>query len=173
MSIDELMRKLEEQVEKDNKRILNRIFPKGIFGYNSHHAILHPWIIIKYMFREVIYAWQRAFRGWDDTATWNINLYLAELIPQLLRNLKENRMGIPGSCIDDETMNNNGVWSSDKAEAEAMLKWDTVLIEMITGFEAYKKMDEASYFSPERKFYKVQFNRAMDLFKIHFDDLWD
>jgi hypothetical protein len=80
---------------------LDERFPSGIAGgYRAYYALLRPWKILRYIKYEIKYAWQRVFRGWDDKATWNLNYYLANIIPQILKELKKGKMGIPIPCFE-------------------------------------------------------------------------
>lgn len=46
--------------------------------------------------REVQFAWQRVSRGWDDSATWSLDVYLAKSLSQQLNHLADTSHGWPG-----------------------------------------------------------------------------
>ncbi len=83
------------------------------------------------MFNKLKWAAQRVYRGWDDRVIWNIDMYLARMMPVWLRQLKAQE-GFPplvfhGDDVDDE-------------ESEKM--WDEILDKMIEGFEAAQHIDD-------------------------------
>ena len=124
----------------------------------------------------VKYCWQRAFRGWADCDSWSIASYLVEILPPMLKRFKENNHGYPG-------------WG----QASTSEKWDTIIDNIIKGFEAGKRIEEDEYFQatnadiltrePTReevlswiKASKVDqkiFNDNMKLFAKWFFHLWD
>lgn len=66
--------------------------------------------------RRLRWAWQRVYRGWDDRVIWNLDWYLAKMLPIWLRQLKAQKHGVPMGL--------------DSAG------WDAVLDDVIAGFEA-------------------------------------
>lgn len=121
-----------------------------MFSYNNRYLFFHPWTFLWLCWRELQYAWQRIFRGWDDRVIWSIDWYLAEVMPVWIRRLKETKIGYPMGMEEDE--------------------WDKILDGIIEGFEAaYRIMD----LTDEKGKDLDKFHSGMDLFKEYFFNLWD
>jgi len=129
------------------------------FSYAKWWYITHPWVWVNDLLRNLKWAAQRVFRGYDDTVIWSIDWYLCMYMPIWLRTLKEKKVGYPSSFYE-----NGG--------EEA---WDKVLDEMIAGFEAGFKYADSPFElnNDEIKAVKEQWSKGMDLFKEHFFSLWD
>lgn len=168
----------EEQKTKDEKKNLrnwlNKKFPNGIAGWGAYYTLTHPWLILEYWKNHIKWAWQRVFRGWDDRAVWSIDYYFANTLPQMIRMLKEKKIGIPVQMFDEEPyeVENKclGYNNDDMAIAEA--KWDKILDEIADGFEAYKNIDDVPFLERE-KAYKEFFDGPFELFKKYYVNLWD
>ena len=146
---------------------------KGYLGRAPHYLVTHPWFILQEWGRRIKWAWQRAFRGWDDTVIWSIDYYLAEMLPVWIRQLKEDKHGVPGMIFTKKELSNpNGI--SDKASKRAEKVYDNILEEIAIGFEAYIKMnDTCDYKSEEYKAEEGKFKRAFYLLEKYFGTLWD
>jgi len=51
--------------------------------------------------REIQFAWQRVSRGWDDSATWSLDVHLARLLSEQLNHLADTTHGWPGEPDGD------------------------------------------------------------------------
>lgn len=80
------------------------------------------------------YAYQRACRGWDDTSVWSVDIYLADIIPPMLRSLRDRKAGIPGFAFDDLMKDKHTKEDWKRAQE----RWNQWLDEVIEGFEAAK-----------------------------------
>ena len=82
---------------------------------------------------------QRWNRGWSDEDVWSVNSFLSEIIPPMLKRLKETKHGIP--CVVDKM-------ETDKEMKEAEKQWDEILDTIIWTFETSKKIadNELAYF---------------------------
>lgn len=157
--------------------ILNKIDhlfkDKSIAGYRASHTLTHPWIFIEEGWRQICWAWQRVFRGWDDRVIWAIDFHLATVIPQWLKRLKEINHGIPMIFFTKDDLENlEGI--SDEASVIAGKKFNDVLESIISGFESYIKMD--NIINPREAEYKLEeenFNSGFELFKKYFSTLAD
>ena len=150
------------------------LFPdKGFFGYAPHYFFTHPWVAIKFISQEIIWAWQRVFKGFDDRVIWSIDWYLAEKIPLWIQRLKETKHGVPFSMFtDDQLSSPNGI--SNESTDIASIKWNVVLDKIILGFESYIKFkDMYDIHSDEYIQLDKDFKIGFNLFKKHFGDLWD
>jgi len=126
---------------------------KSIFGYTPSYILLRPWKLLEELFRHLKWAWQRVYRGWDDTVVWSIDYYLAQYMPIWLRKLKEDKKGIPIGMSEEE--------------------WDIVLYKITTGFEVAYKIIEMDYDEHGQEIAYKKFEEGMDLFKEYFFSLWD
>jgi hypothetical protein len=164
---------------------VNEILFKGktIFTYAPYYSLTHPWEIIADWHRELKYAWQRVFKGYDETIIWDIGYYLTEKMPLWLLQLKKQKHGIPSCYFPDEY---NGDYDSipeeesDKLLEKAEMMWDADIDKMIAGFKAHKEIQDAEFewitiedlHREEDKRYKI-FKAGMKLFVEHYGDLWD
>lgn len=82
---------------------------------------------------------QRWARGWSDEDVWGLSNYLSNIIPTMIKRLKETKQGIP--CIV-------GKMETDKEMKEAEKRWDEILDNIIYTFETSKKIanSELAYF---------------------------
>lgn len=81
------------------------------------------------IFRWLKWCKQRAFRGYADCDLWGMDYYLVEVILPMLKDFKKNLHGYPG-------------WG----EASTSEKWDSLIDEMIEGFEAAKRVCDDEYY---------------------------
>lgn len=146
---------------------------KGAFGYNWRYLILHPWKIFEHIFYEIKYAWQRVFRGWDDRMIWGVDSTLAELIPKLLKQLKEVKHGVPISMFDEDDWDEENYCYKDGSTEKAEKKWDAVLDEIVEGFVYYNEQKYEAFSEEEMEELKTKLDCSMDLLKEHFMSLWD
>ena len=77
-NIEDFMKELQDNVKET---WLDHRFPNGLCGYRITYALTHPWKIFEKYLREIKYAWQRIFKGWDNRVIWSIDFYLAKMIP--------------------------------------------------------------------------------------------
>ena len=169
MKLEEFIKELEIEDEKKNFRNwINNKFPNGFADYNSYYIITHPWKILDEWMSQLKWAWQRVFRGWDDRAVWSIDYYLSNLIPQLVKKLKEDGVGIPAKMFEGFPHDENGNYGGGVSDM-AMQKWHDILDCIIVGFEIYKNTDYMQDGAEESK----AFNRSFDLLREYFSNLWD
>jgi hypothetical protein len=165
-----------EELEEDWKKshnFLDDLFPSGIAGYRPLYTLTHPWIIPSYIFREIKWAWQRTFRGWDDKLVWSIDFYLATNIPQWLRELKKDKHGIPSMLLEDSDWDESKFNYMPGAFEKKVAVYDDILDQIILGFESYIKIEELRWDDPERKVLEEKYNIGFDLFRKYFSTLWD
>lgn len=176
-SVDDFISDLHQHGERlDNlwyNKILDKIFPHGIYGYRASHMLIRPWKILDYSWDEVRYAWQRVFRGWDDRIVWSIDWYLARMLPQWLKQLKQTQWGVPGVMLDGMEMEKGGN-PMPESELRAKLRWDDILDQIIEGFESYAELEHLVMTDlPEYKADKEKFEKGFDLFRQYFGCFWD
>lgn len=137
---------------------------------------------------EELYYWlkysiQRAFRGYADCDVWNVDGYLCEIMPSMIKQLKEKTHGYPSHLSSPE-------------------EWETILNKIILGFEAGKKLintdnwalneeckittssnkvdftnpwtkEQIEHFKNLDRIDSKNFDEGMKLFAEHFFSLWD
>jgi hypothetical protein len=149
---------------------------KGIIGYRGSYVLVHPWLFVRFASNNLRWAWQRVFRGWDERVIWSIDWYLAEMIPFWMRQLKEDKHGVPGMCFKEDDYNDaksdyslkEGAW--DRAEKE----YDDILEKIAVGFESYLAREEYKYKTDDEKNQLTKnFEEAFDLLKKYYGTFWD
>lgn len=129
------------------------------------------------MFKEIKYFIQRGRRGWSDRDAWDIDQYIAEMIPPMVRRIAKNGMGCPQEFYDNTCKN------------DECHKWNDTLEEIAQGFEAAVQIKNLSRYcrwlkTPEGLYDHVyekgrdkqlakKFDRGMELFSKYFLNLWD
>ena len=161
---------------KEEHPILNwideKFNQKSIADYRASYSLTHPWVILSYWGREIRYAWQRVFVGYDERVIWSIDFYLAKKIPLWMRKLKEQKQGVP-SCMFTEDELKEPVLSDEVLE-RARGEYEKILEKIAVGFEGYLKMDEILWEDkPEYKIEKEKFEEALNLFREYFETFWD
>lgn len=115
-------------------------------------------------------AWQRVFRGFDDTYWWGHHSSHAEMTAQAMRILASHKHGCPGELWDDVK------------DGDPCHQWKAILIEIAEGFEAATAIDNLDYmgeFDSPREWklkehaLKKKFNNAMVLYRKWYFNLWD
>jgi len=173
---EEWMAEMKTNDEKKNLRNwINNHFPP--FGsYNAFYNLTHPWKMVEHIGYVIKYAWQRVFRGWDDTAVWDVNSYLNKLIPQLIKRLKEVGHGYPMEMYEGMTPIDEGGWEYSKEDDKlAVQKWDDILQDIIDGFEAAKEIDEKNLWNKDPEYTELndKFEKGFNLFRKYYFNLWD
>jgi len=158
---------------KDFSEWINDKFPAGFGGYSAYHNLTRPWKPIRECFQEVKWAWQRVFKGYDDRATWGIDSYLADLIPKLASELKENNIGTPFDMWDGMVPVDNCFNYSEEDDKVAETKWREILEKIAEGFKSYSELDVFDKDNPEFEIFKAKFEEGFDLFRKYFGHLWD
>ena len=165
---------------------LDEKFPKGYADYAIHYIITHPWEILREWKRQIKWAYQRVFRGWDDRASWHVGYHLAKIIPPIVRRLKYVGHGVPlrmygeGEGLPHDiqelgAIDKDGKYIETEEDKEASAKWDKILDDIAEGFESYITYEEdymwdipLTEYEPYKKFL-----HALDLLKEYYEDLWD
>lgn len=148
---------------------------------------------IKDLLIRIKYAWQRAVRGYDDRACWNIDYWFLDIMPKILDNLINNRFGYPGR-LDDETwdkiLKDMKHCFEDASEETCSMKneyeedyYETLLNEYAkNGKATWSKLSmtqdeiKENYYKRETEIFEYrnkQLNKGLNLFKKYFWDLWD
>jgi hypothetical protein len=124
--------------------------------------------------REIRWAWQRVFRGYDDRLVWSLHSEHTRLMLKVLKHFRKTHIGSP--IIRDKDWKENGEGPGDSAHTF----WDKQLDAMIDGFQAQMDIEDLDYadFSSdvEKKKYKeliAMWEKGMKVFVEHYNDLWD
>lgn len=175
---------LDELITKMNKK------PRGKI-VDAYYAVRRFVLDIPYWPRYVKWFFQRGWRGWADNDVWGIDSYILDILPPMLRRLKETKSGIPAMIIEE-----------GDTDEQSVARWDKIMDELIEGLElktlwevdypkavGFKKekpenkWDEYYYdfkdpvwkaaFEVKEKEVGEKFGKSMDLFKQYFGAFWD
>jgi hypothetical protein len=152
MTLDEFMAELSKP-QWDDKL-------PSLFGLRFKRWIL-PHVFIREVARELKWAWQRVYRGWDDRVLWSIHDHLIDHLPIWLTWLRDNGAGFPADMTEQQ--------------------WNEELSRMIAGFEAARKLDDLDWMdiqgkdeqAAEQQRLSEVFNNGMKSFTEYFFSLWD
>lgn len=109
---------------------------------------------IKHIKRCIKWSKQRIVRGYADIDRWNMFDYLQMLIPDMLQDLRNNRMGSPGYLGENYT-NDEGILVNDTCHEE----WDKILDKMIFLWRELKE-ETCTRKNP----YEEEYSKAFDEF---------
>ena len=119
------------------------------------------------IYRHIIWACQRLFRGFDDTICWNLDYRISEFIlPRLKHFRKNNRIGVPCTIFNES----NGDDSTEELHQKKIEEWNIILDKMILAFENIVKDD---YDKDSYKKQQEEIEEGLKLFCTHFRGLWD
>ncbi len=146
------------------------------------------------------WAWQRLYRGWDDRVIWNVDIYLARMLPIWLGVLRDSKLGVPANLCTKSVDYGAVIWEGvlDKIingfiAAQHIAEIDFPILDDLRSLEKRrygrilrpwideeyaqsKQLQKELDFGPELKrqegvAYK-EFQEGMDLFKEYFFSLW-
>lgn len=119
--------------------------------------------------RQLKWAWQRVFRGWDDRVLWSIDYWLVEHMRIWLRKMQKHKVGVPSWCFEDPI----GSSHSEEDWRIAKEKWDEILQQMIDGFDAAWDLLEVNYEFPDGyDEVNARYEAGMKVFIENLFDLW-
>jgi hypothetical protein len=142
----------------------------------------NPWYSVPRWFKDTYWdiraAWDRVFRGYDNSWRWNFHYEMTKIALANLKWLKEYHHGSPaqfGSVNPEQT----SVEDADMHKA-----WEDTLQIMIDGFEAAKKMEEGDFGHHDGKYDPIEaaklyseheeiFKKGMAKFIEYYFNLWD
>ena len=154
-----MMKEIQKEKEWDKKHW---------FLASFKHAFNFMWYRLPFIIgnarHEVIWALQRTFRGYDNTATWDLFRYITDIAYPVLQWYRKNGHGVPTV----EGFENKSFEEQTKA-------WNDVLDKMILSFELIKEEDNdfeihsTEYYQDQNS--KIQ--EGLKLFSTYFRHLWD
>lgn len=115
-------------------------------------------------------ASQRVKNGHDDTAWWSMDTYLSSTISKLAKELRTKGNGVPVSMYEGLPTNSEGDYD-DSEQAIAKKRWDNILLDIEEGFTEYVNIQNCVLSSSDYKLEK--FDKAFDLLRENFSNLWD
>ena len=87
--------------------------------------------------RQLKWAWQRLFRGWDDRISWSIDSYLSEHVPLWIAQMRLHK-GYPCMMVTDDIKD----LPQDELDEICMKKWSDILDQIIDGFKAAQQISD-------------------------------
>lgn len=132
--------------------ILKRYGPG--FGYNYAYYLIHPFVLLKDVYLQMKWFYQRGKRGYADCDVWSLDCYLARWMPEALLKLKNISHAYPNRM-------------SEKG-------WNKKIDRMVLGFMAARHVNEGKFKTrQEYKLLQEQSRQGLETFKNYFFDLWD
>jgi len=122
----------------------------------------HLWPIIRWFKsisnypRSIKFFFQRGFRGYADCDCWSIDWHISKIIAPMLKQLRDNKRSLPSNLTEQE--------------------WDTILNNIIAGFEASQRIQNIDYESGDTEGMQrdmITFEKGMKLFHTFYFNLWD
>ena len=83
--------------------------------YSKHYYLTHPWKWITEFFRNCAHAWHRVKYGWTWEDVWNMDDWLLNVLPPMLRHMAKHGMAYPG-CEPFETPEKWHDWLNSLAD---------------------------------------------------------
>ena len=121
--------------------------------------------------RRAKWGFQRMFRGYDDTAYWDLNDYITDIALPVLKEYRNSKTGIP--LLDGYGMDNRNQTDQEFKQMEET--WNMYLDKMILSFELMKKED-MDYEHHDQQWYEEhnkKIEEGLILFAKYFRGLWD
>jgi hypothetical protein len=113
---------------------------------------------------------QRGRRGYSDYDLWSFDHYIAGVLAKAARELALISHGHPrASCSCPPNVASSHPLMRHVDQCDGMERWKEVLAEMAAGFEEYAGNIPGTV--PYGR--NPTLNRSMNLFKQHFEALWD
>ena len=81
--------------------------------------------MIRDFYLQIKWAWQRVFRGYDDTAYWDLCEYIMCIALPVLQYIKKEQGGLP--------------YDKEKKRVLTQEEWDNILDKMIAAFTLYEE----------------------------------
>lgn len=113
---------------------------------------------IKYFRKCLRWSWQRITRGYAECDKWDMFNYLQHLIPEMLQDLREKRLGSPGYLGENNT-NEEGMLVNDSCHEE----WNKILDHMIF---LWRELDEDT--CTRKNPYEAEYDRASEEFSANY-----
>lgn len=73
-----------------------------VFSYRKSYYLTHPLCLVKELWIGAKNAWHRMRYGWAWGDVWNMDTYLGQLVPSMLRELATGSCGTPYDVTGEE-----------------------------------------------------------------------
>lgn len=124
---------------------------------------------------------QRAQRGWSDQDAWGADYYLANVIADMLEQLRKWHTGVPMKRLDELTVAD---WRGELLDLNMGTAfreeewWDDIVLRIVLAFRRYNAFHHDgfgySHTTPEeRAWIEQEFTEAGRLFIKYFGGFWD
>jgi hypothetical protein len=140
--------------------------------------IKHPLGFLKDVNRNIVWMFQRIFRGWDNRVTWALDDYLNEMIPTWLEKLIEDKQGVPSMMFSPEDYLDDGGTLKEGVLERGEQEYNEILRKIIVGFKANTKMHDIEIITKEQyleEYSRLEaiFDEGMHLFNKYYNTLAD
>ena len=105
--------------------------------------------------------YQRARYGYSYRDCWSIDWYLADIIPKMINQLKENLHGVPGEFIPED----------GEVTDKEVDKWESILDKIANTFKLEYEILESYRIMTKKE--KKSHDEGWKLFRKYFGHLWD
>lgn len=102
-----------------------------LLAYRPRYYIFRPWKIIKEIYSNMRFSFQRSRRGWAECDAWNMDVYLAEIVAPMLKYLATTSHGRPAGFLIAQEIGEND-------------EWKMYLNELANAFEEYLTIQQGS-----------------------------
>jgi hypothetical protein len=157
--------------------MFSKFFPRNMYD-NWYYYIVN---VIQDFPRVLKAKWQRSTRGWADCDVWSLDSWFQHVMPNMLRQLAENKMGIPMTVFTKEELALMEL-GEEVDDTNAAKRWDTILHTMAHRLEAhqrfwdnmdkYSELDTKAFMKKEDESIK-EVDAGLEMFVKYFWSLWD
>lgn len=122
------------------------------------HGIKNKIRDLKYIPYNIKCFWYRGRRGWSTRDVWGLDSYLAEVISNSVKNLRDNLISYPiiEGYYDYETM-------SDKPGIDASKAWEDILDEIIWTFDTARKIADTWTYLGTKNWNEKNYNTSKEI----------
>ena len=78
--------------------------------YSRRYYLTHPWKWFSHLWKIIKSVWQRATRGYCDTDVWNMAYWMLEILPPMLCDLANDKIGAYPGTEPFETPEKWNLW---------------------------------------------------------------
>jgi adenylate kinase family enzyme len=146
---------------------------------------------------KIKYFIQRGKRGYADCDLWSLESYLSKWLPKALRTMAKISHGYPATLkckhgFDSFSLLSESDIINKEHSDELEKEWKRILVRIAKGFEAKCQLEDfdmewiearkeedkgnnepMELYEQKKKILNIIAERGFDLFKKHFDSLWD
>jgi len=120
-------------------------------------------ISIKDIKNNIVWTYQRIFRGYDDRAIWDLYSWISKTLVKMLHEYNVNHISVPYRYVEQYKDN----------ETLADIQWSKDLYAMEKGFAAALELSEGEYDQKDYEKLMNTFEEGAILFLDSYFDLWD